>query len=468
MLYYSTTRVLYTDPLKLDAFYDQTRKVFLLFGRHAEPSKMSEMQINQKINEVFEDVAEVLETKGVQNHGSVWIALCEVVLHVAKRVGRFVFIVVIKLNDPQAGDLELVERVSTLLGSNTNESVDPAAQVSQLCAQVISATAVLDKLRKEKQGESCSAIRRRKLTFSTDNQVSQSISRVTQSLSALTRLRASDLTPDLHSKIDKSLERLRYSVARCIEGERKPDEMIGKAGVLPNDLDRLLFGLLDALVVHVDSLRQKFSKSSVRFLAQSKRAQLTLIDQPPRVLTSGASLFSGAVDSLILLAYSNFDVEDRLSYPVTFASLERTLPLIGATVTSQGLTIDKPDNLDSIRYVVSALYKIGGTLYNASKPESAIKFIQRACQLGRAVIAVELDGDVEMNGGDAVDSARIKSMEELRTYMPKRWELLALAYHGIGDKQVRFPSFPISLLTDRLSSRINRTSPRYSPSLLKS
>ena len=155
---------------------------------------------------------------------------------------------------------------------------------------------------------------------------------------------------------------------------------------------------------------------------------------------SSTSLFSGAVDSLILLAYSKFDVEDRLSYPVAFANLDRSLLLIGATLTSshEGLTIDKPENLDSIRYVVSALYKIGGTLYNASKPESAIKFIQRACQLGRAVIAVELDGgDVEMNGEeDAEASARIKSMEELRNYMPKRWELLALSYHAIGDKQV--------------------------------
>lgn len=158
-------------------------------------------------------------------------------------------------------------------------------------------------------------------------------------------------------------------------------------------------------------------------------------------------LFSSAVDSLILLAYSKFDVEDRLSYPVAFANLERTLPFIGATPTSstEGLTIDKPENLDSIRYVVSALYKIGGTLYNASKPELAIKFIERACQLGSAVIAVELAGgrDVDMNGEeDSERAARIKSMEELRNYMPKRWELLALSYYAIGDKQV-ISQFPL-------------------------
>lgn len=46
----------------------------------------------------------------------------------------------------------MVERATSLLGSNGAVDVDPAAQISQLCAQIISTTAVLDKLRKEKEG----------------------------------------------------------------------------------------------------------------------------------------------------------------------------------------------------------------------------------------------------------------------------------------------------------------------------
>ena len=54
----------------------------------------------------------------------------------------------------------MVERVSTLLGSNSGVDIDPATQISQLCAQIISATAVIDKLRKEKLGASLSTLRR--------------------------------------------------------------------------------------------------------------------------------------------------------------------------------------------------------------------------------------------------------------------------------------------------------------------
>ena len=52
----------------------------------------------------------------------------------------------------------MVERISTLLGSTGAADVDPAAQISQLCAQIISTTAALDKLRKEKEGASSSTL----------------------------------------------------------------------------------------------------------------------------------------------------------------------------------------------------------------------------------------------------------------------------------------------------------------------
>lgn len=86
LLFYSSTRPLYADPLKLDAFYDQIRKVFLLFGRSAELIKLGDSAINKSIKSAFEKILKVLESKQVPNQGTAWITLCEVVLHVAKRV----------------------------------------------------------------------------------------------------------------------------------------------------------------------------------------------------------------------------------------------------------------------------------------------------------------------------------------------------------------------------------------------
>lgn len=84
--YYLLTSMLYTNPLKLDAFYDQTRKTFLLYGRHAEGIKLSAADINARITPEFERLARTLVTKATANEGKAWVALCEVVLHVAERV----------------------------------------------------------------------------------------------------------------------------------------------------------------------------------------------------------------------------------------------------------------------------------------------------------------------------------------------------------------------------------------------
>lgn len=147
-----------------------------------------------------------------------------------------------------------------------------------------------------------------------------------------------------------------------------------------------------------------------------------------------APLFAGAVDSLIIIAYIKFNVDDRLTYPAVFSTLERCLPFIDTSnITTDDLSIGQNAEISSIRYVVAAFYKIGGVLFNASKPESAIGFIQRACQIGRS--ALTHDG-ISLGHG------------ELRAVMPKRWELLALAYQSIGEKQVSslLLSYRISLL----------------------
>jgi hypothetical protein len=86
LLCYATTSTLYSAQEKLDAFYDQTRKVLLLYGRQAEQQKVGETLINEGVKSVFEEVLGVLEKKEAKRKGSAWTTLCEVVMHIAKRV----------------------------------------------------------------------------------------------------------------------------------------------------------------------------------------------------------------------------------------------------------------------------------------------------------------------------------------------------------------------------------------------
>lgn len=86
LLCYATTSTLYSAQEKLYAFYDQTRKVLLLYGRQAEQQKVGETLINEGVKGVFEEVLGALEKKEAKREGQAWTTLCEVVMHIAKRV----------------------------------------------------------------------------------------------------------------------------------------------------------------------------------------------------------------------------------------------------------------------------------------------------------------------------------------------------------------------------------------------
>lgn len=86
LLFYASTRPLYLDSTKLEAFYEQSRKVLLLYGRRAEELQVGELKINETVKGVFKEIVVVLDGQKVRKEGKAWRTLCEVGLHIAKRV----------------------------------------------------------------------------------------------------------------------------------------------------------------------------------------------------------------------------------------------------------------------------------------------------------------------------------------------------------------------------------------------
>lgn len=138
---------------------------------------------------------------------------------------------------------------------------------------------------------------------------------------------------------------------------------------------------------------------------------------------------AGAVDSLLLLVHFTLAIDDRLSYTPVFDYLERGISLAGISFAKDGsISLDQLAQLYPLRSLVSTLYNIGGTLYNASRPESAIRFLQRSCTIGHAILGIDRSR--------WTDAAEIGMIGDLNKHMPKRWELLALSYHATSDKRV--------------------------------
>lgn len=348
----------------------------------------------------------------------------------------------------QAKDSTTVEIVACLMESTdpASDSLDPQTQVTRLCSKVISVTTVFENYRSTKKGRHASHhlhVTRSQTHMSEviDTGVIDQARRIIVILPALSRLRVQAITPDVRLKIDKSLERLRRSVTMCIKGDRRVEELITKEGatcVAPSAINTILLDLLDGVAKHAEYIHQSPSDQvrglRVRFFPRHDVADMHISILQQFSSDDRKDLLASAIDSLLLLAYFHLAVDDRLSYSAVFDYLDRCLPLIGITSDSVSLamTVQAKQAIHPVRSLTSAFYNIGGTLYNASRPQSGIRFLQRSCDVGDAVLRYE-QSTASLSERSSSD---LESLAEIRRHMPKRWELLALSYHGIGEKRV--------------------------------
>lgn len=90
---YATTSALVSGELdKLSAFLDQVRKTLLLYGRSAEKAASNYVKISEAVRGAFDRILEALEKRGLLGQEAKsserWRELCEVVLHIARRVSH--------------------------------------------------------------------------------------------------------------------------------------------------------------------------------------------------------------------------------------------------------------------------------------------------------------------------------------------------------------------------------------------
>ncbi|ORY92414.1 peptidase family C50-domain-containing protein [Leucosporidium creatinivorum] len=437
LLCYATTSTLYSAQEKLDAFYDQTRKVLLLYGRQAEQQKVGETLINEGVKGVFEEVLAVLQAKEAKREGQAWTTLCEVVMHIAKR----------------ADDLPMVERVSNLLGGSStssspadNKPVDLEAQCAQVCAKVLNSLSVIEHYFKTGEDKSYLDHSRRIIT----------------SLPILSRLRTnSSVSPASHSKIDKMLERLRYVVMKRHKGEKRVDQLTTSAGEKRKEKgekegeeQKMCEALLEGVVAHVESLSRTFGKENFH---------------------GRGNIYDTCVEVLLQLTYSALIIDDRSSHAPTFNTLERCLPFIAATSSSPSSILDLTAHF-SIRAIASASYNIAAQLFNAGKPEMAVKFAKRAAETTQSAVdelKLVMDGEEGIETGLAklslvygeekaqkeAEEKRLQKVKERNEaikeagekYLSKRWELMALCQQAIGDKKLAYAAYLIQRAT-RLST----------------
>ena len=465
LLCYASTSAL-ASPDKLSAFHDQLRKVLLLYGRAAEALGYSALTIGAEVKRAFERVVGELERQGLLGGAAredrKWRELCEVVLHIARRVRpRSSLPAPLRLDArltslycSQADDLAFVSRASALLGIPSSSTSSPAAapaspavQSTHLCAKLANSLALFESAQRTPDAP--------------PPDLADALRRALGALPLLTPLRLLPATADLdraeRTKIDKLVDRARYVLAKHAKrGVPRLDQLMVPAdappGPAPSEVDELVRGVLDALAAHAEALVLAPSENGDGVVSRKERDLHAL----------------GAVDSLLILAYSSVDLSSPSPPARALALLRRARALVD--LGAPGGAGPQLERGYSLRTLASAAYNIGGTLFNAGRAADALGFARQACELGERVVEkargegllgererdvlegfaeLRLGGEAAGEGGEEEKSrsdeerkGMVEAARDFERLMGRRWELLALVQHQIGDKKVRLCPSP--------------------------
>lgn len=110
------------------------------------------------------------------------------------------------------------------------------------------------------------------------------------------------------------------------------------------------------------------------------------------------------------------------------------------TISSPPLVADEAF-ANFVRCLSGAFHSLGGTLYQAGKYGSAIRFLRRGCPMGAVALRLRRSCDSKsldnaQKQQKAAGSKEAESWNQLHDQLSRRWELLGVCCSKIGDRKV--------------------------------
>jgi separase len=160
--------------------------------------------------------------------------------------------------------------------------------------------------------------------------------------------------------------------------------------------------------------------------------------------------YASLLDLLFVLARTTLAPNNPVSTDAAYDTLARAAGLLGFQLADDhqcSQSISPPSSVTEeafanfIRCLSGAFHSLGGTLYQAGKYGSAIRFLRRGCRAGAVALHLRMSCDAKIleNAHEQQKVAAGKETEgwaQLRDQLSRRWELLGVCFSKIGDRQV--------------------------------
>lgn len=95
-------------------------------------------------------------------------------------------------------------------------------------------------------------------------------------------------------------------------------------------------------------------------------------------------------------------------------------------------TSSSSEHANFVRCVSGAYFNIGGTLYQAGRHATAVRFVKRACELGKEAVNLRRSNPLP-HEEDLKDAEAWRTLED---GLFRRWELLGVCYSKMEDRKV--------------------------------
>jgi separase len=162
---------------------------------------------------------------------------------------------------------------------------------------------------------------------------------------------------------------------------------------------------------------------------------------------SASDDYASSLDLFFVLARTTLAPNNPVLTDAAYDLLFRAARLLGIQLTNDyeySQKISPPSSVTEqafanfVRCLSGAFHSLGGTLYQAGKYGSAIRFLRRGCPLGGVALRLRRS----WNLGSAQEQPKTPSSkeaegwEQLHDQLSRRWELLGVSCSKIGDRQV--------------------------------
>ncbi|KAG0699186.1 peptidase family C50-domain-containing protein [Suillus ampliporus] len=378
-------------------FWDQIQKSCTTYVKTSSPmSEAEEFSVAKLVSESLGEVVQIAQSKSSFVEGKSFVLLCETWTSFAKR----------------NNDLRTLDRITDLMSPGSSspcsstEVDDLANNISKLKIAVPSPrdkdAAVLECAR------ACAVLTKVTACLDANSGETDGSKRVHDAAKVLPGFGGllclmTEPNDELHraqGKLQRSLERLRRTCIKVLDGEAK-------------DQSHTTISLLMAISTALEgAFKQNPSKD----------------------------ILTACLDSLFILARMRLKCNNPDTYTPALDLLNHAIVLLDSA-PNHAIPVSACANY--IRCISGAYHNLAGSLYQSSKYGGAVRFLKEGCSLGARALHVRA-GAMRDSGED---DDREEGWKQLEEQLFRRWELLAVCYSKMGDRKLACDAFMESVKT---------------------